>query len=151
MDLGAGEAVGGFQDCLEFSGSAVLNPMDYVNGLAAAFVAKGGQIFEETRVRKPDNNTVTTMAGNQVSPVTENPPPPSLPAPPTPPSPKVPHIVCASGVYLLESCSSIQRQIVSSLKPNLLLSLVICWLEAGQQLSKILHPTALRLIQSKQV
>lgn len=73
VSLGAGAAVGGFQDCLEFSGSAVLNPVDYVNGLAEAFVAKGGQIFEETRVRKPDNNMVTTMAGNQVSHVT-NPP-----------------------------------------------------------------------------
>lgn len=67
MNLGANAAVGGFQNCLQFSGSAVLNPVDYVNGLAEAFVAKGGQIFEETRVRKPDNNKVTTMAGNQVS------------------------------------------------------------------------------------
>ena len=58
--------MGGFQDCLQFSGSAVLNPVDYVNGLAEAFVAKGGQIFEQTRVRKPDSNKVITMAGNQV-------------------------------------------------------------------------------------
>lgn len=67
MNLGANAVVGGFQNCLQFSGSAVLNPVDYVNGLAKAFVAKGGQIFERTRVKKPDNNKVTTMAGNQVS------------------------------------------------------------------------------------
>lgn len=65
--LGTGANVGGFQECLQFSGSAVLNPMAYLNGLAEAFVAKGGQIFEETRVRKPDSSKVTTMAGNQVS------------------------------------------------------------------------------------
>lgn len=82
MSLGAGAAVGGIQDCLKFSGSAVLNPVDYVNGLAEAFVAKGGHIFEETRVRKPDNNMVTTMAGNQVRNDTDppqSPPPHSLP------------------------------------------------------------------------
>ena len=61
--------MGGFQECLQFSGSAVLNPLAYINGLAEAFVAKGGKIFEETRVRKPDNNKVITMAGNQVSAV----------------------------------------------------------------------------------
>lgn len=71
MNLGANAAVGGSQNCLQFSGSAILNPVEYVNGLAEAFVAKGGQIFEETRVRKPDNNKVTTMAGNQVSTLTE--------------------------------------------------------------------------------
>lgn len=65
--LGTGANVGGFQECLQFSGSAVLNPMAYINGLAEALVAKGGKIFEETRVKKPDNNKVTTMAGNQVS------------------------------------------------------------------------------------
>lgn len=65
--LGTGANVGGFQECLQFSGSAVLNPMAYLNGLAEAFVAKGGQIFEETRVRKPDSSKVTTMAGNQVT------------------------------------------------------------------------------------
>jgi len=38
-----------------------------LNGLAEAFVGKGGQIYEQTRVWKPDTNHVTTMAGNKVS------------------------------------------------------------------------------------
>jgi glycine/D-amino acid oxidase-like deaminating enzyme len=67
VNLGGGSEVGGFQQCLEFSGSAVLNPVQYLNGLAEAFVAKGGQIYEQTRVQKPDTNHVTTMAGNKVS------------------------------------------------------------------------------------
>jgi len=64
--LGGGSDVGGFQQCLQFSGSAVLNPVQYLNGLAEAFVEKGGQIYEQTRVRKPDTNQVLTMAGNKV-------------------------------------------------------------------------------------
>lgn len=67
VNLGGGPSVGGFQQCLQFSGSAVLNPVQYLNGLAEAFVAKGGQIFEQTRVRKPDTHHVTTMAGNKVT------------------------------------------------------------------------------------
>ena len=67
VNLGGGPGVGGFQQCLQFSGSAVLNPVQYLNGLAEAFVAKGGQIFEQTRVRKPDTHHVTTMAGNKVT------------------------------------------------------------------------------------
>ncbi|DBB18648.1 TPA: hypothetical protein ACH3X3_000265 [Trebouxia sp. C0006] len=67
VNLGGGSEVGGFQQCLEFSGSAVLNPVQYLNGLAEAFVAKGGQIYEQTRVQKPDTNHVTTMAGNKVT------------------------------------------------------------------------------------
>ncbi len=64
--MGGGSDVGGFQQCLQFSGSAVLNPVQYLNGLAEAFVEKGGQIYEQTRVRKPDTNQVLTMAGNKV-------------------------------------------------------------------------------------
>lgn len=43
-----------------------MDPIKYINGLAEAVVAKGGQIYEQTRVRKPDTSEVTTMAGNKV-------------------------------------------------------------------------------------
>ena len=64
--LDGSPAVGGYQQCLRIPGAAVLNPIKYINGLAEAVVAKGGQIYEQTRVRKPDTSEVTTMAGNKV-------------------------------------------------------------------------------------
>lgn len=67
VDLGGGVGVGSFKQCLQFSGSAVLNPVQYLNGLADAIVSKGGQIYEQTRVRNPDTHKVTTMAGNKVT------------------------------------------------------------------------------------
>jgi N-dimethylarginine dimethylaminohydrolase len=35
----------------------------YVNGLAKAVASKGGKIYETTKVRKIDNNQVTTADG----------------------------------------------------------------------------------------
>ena len=66
VNLGGGPDVGGFKQGLQFFCSAVMNPVHYLNGLAEAVVAKGGQIYEGTRVRNPDTNQVNTMAGNKV-------------------------------------------------------------------------------------
>ena len=66
VELDGSPAVGGYKQCLEFPGAATLDPIKYINGLAEAVVAKGGQIYEQTRVRKPDTSEVTTMAGNKV-------------------------------------------------------------------------------------
>ena len=45
----------------------MLNPVAYLNGLAKAITDKGGKIFEQTRVRKPDSRVLETEGGNKVS------------------------------------------------------------------------------------
>lgn len=45
----------------------MLNPVAYLNGLAKAITDKGGKIYEQTRVRKPDRSVIETEAGNKVS------------------------------------------------------------------------------------
>lgn len=58
---------GGIKHCLQLEDAAVLNPVAYLNGLAKAITDKGGKIFEQTRVRKPDRSVLETEAGNKVS------------------------------------------------------------------------------------
>ena len=58
---------GGIKHCLQFEDAAVLNPVAYLNGLAKAITDKGGKIYEQTRVRKPDRSLLETEGGNKVS------------------------------------------------------------------------------------
>ena len=45
----------------------MLDPIKYINGLAEAVVNKGGQIYEQTRVRKPDASVLTLWSGHKVN------------------------------------------------------------------------------------
>ena len=58
---------GGIKHCLQLEDAAVLNPVAYLNGLAKAITDKGGKIYEQTRVRKPDRSVLETEGGNKVS------------------------------------------------------------------------------------
>lgn len=51
---------GSIGKALKFPTAGQFNPIKYVNGLAKAVVSKGGKIYETTKVRKFDNNEVTT-------------------------------------------------------------------------------------------
>ncbi|DBA83939.1 TPA: hypothetical protein ACH3X1_006435 [Trebouxia sp. C0004] len=58
---------GGIKHCLQLEDAAVLNPVAYLNGLAKAITDKGGKIYEQTRVRKPDRSVLETDGGNKVT------------------------------------------------------------------------------------
>jgi glycine/D-amino acid oxidase-like deaminating enzyme/nitrite reductase/ring-hydroxylating ferredoxin subunit len=51
---------------LKFANAGQFNPIKYVNGLAKAVTSKGGKLYETTKVRKFDNNDVTTADGIKV-------------------------------------------------------------------------------------
>ncbi len=66
-DFSGSSEEGGIKHCLQLEDAAVLNPVAYLNGLAKAITDKGGKIYEQTRVRKPDRSVIETEAGNKVS------------------------------------------------------------------------------------
>lgn len=63
VDLGNDPSSGSIGTALKFSNAGQFDPIKYVNGLAKAVASKGGKIYETTKVRKIDNNQVTTADG----------------------------------------------------------------------------------------
>ena len=53
---GADAAAGGIKIAVQFPGSADINPVQYVQGLAKAVAARGGRIFEHSRVKVTGDN-----------------------------------------------------------------------------------------------
>ena len=69
-DFSGSSEEGGIKHALQLEDAALLNPVAYLNGLAKAITDKGGKIYEQTRVRKPDRRELETEAGNKVSRLT---------------------------------------------------------------------------------
>lgn len=53
---GGDAAAGGIKLAVQFPGSADINPVQYVQGLAKAVAARGGRIFENSRVKVTGDN-----------------------------------------------------------------------------------------------
>ena len=53
---GGDAAAGGIKLAVQFPGSADINPVQYVQGLAKAVAARGGRIFEHSRVKVTGDN-----------------------------------------------------------------------------------------------
>ena len=53
---GGDAAAGGIKIAVQFPGSADINPVQYVQGLAKAVAARGGRIFEHSRVKVTGDN-----------------------------------------------------------------------------------------------
>ncbi|GBG82654.1 hypothetical protein CBR_g35020 [Chara braunii] len=67
VDLGQQPEVGQIGTCLKFPGCADFHPLRYLDGLAEAFVAHGGRLYEKSRVWKQKGNAVTTSDGFTVA------------------------------------------------------------------------------------
>jgi glycine/D-amino acid oxidase-like deaminating enzyme/nitrite reductase/ring-hydroxylating ferredoxin subunit len=63
VDLGSDPSSGSISTALRFPNAGQFNPIKYLNGLAKAVASKGGRIYETTKVRKIDNDNVTTADG----------------------------------------------------------------------------------------
>lgn len=53
--------------CIEFPNQAQFHPLKYIHGLCHAIVAKGGQIFTETRAKEIDETGITSHDGFKVN------------------------------------------------------------------------------------
>lgn len=53
--------MGGITDALEFPGCADFQPLDYLDGLAAAFKRRGGRIYENTQIMKNEGDQVSKI------------------------------------------------------------------------------------------
>ncbi|KAK9832029.1 hypothetical protein WJX84_000304 [Apatococcus fuscideae] len=66
VDLGGGQDVGGIRRAVQFPRCANFDPIRYCEGLAKAISKRGGAVYETSRVKKAEGQTVTTEAGQSI-------------------------------------------------------------------------------------